>query len=87
MSFPQSAGLLIVRRGKNFDVAIFSDTISMISVQLCMTVLLIELYPFIPLSMTLTIFKVTAVSNSFDSKLYVFIQLTLNLVALLSMSK
>ena len=42
---------------ENFNIGIFSDTINMINVKLCFMVLLIELYLFIPLSMTLTIFQ------------------------------
>ena len=42
---------------KNFNVAIFSDTINVISAKLCMGVVLIELCPFIPLSVTLTVFQ------------------------------
>ena len=42
---------------ENFDIGIYSDTIYVINVKLCMMVLLIELYPFIPLSVTLTTFK------------------------------
>ena len=41
--------------GKNFNVAIFSDTINMINVKICMVVIFIELYPFKPLLVTLTI--------------------------------
>ena len=41
---------------ENFNVGIYSDTINVINVTLCMVVLLIELYLFIPLSVTLTIF-------------------------------
>ena len=44
-----------LRRGKNFNAAIFSDTIKVTNVKLCMAALLIELYLFIPLSVTLTI--------------------------------
>ena len=43
--------------GKNFNVAIFSNTVNMINVKLCMMVMLIKLYPFIPLSLSLTIFQ------------------------------
>ena len=43
--------------GKNFKILIFSDTVNVINVKLCMMVLLIELYLFIPLSVTLTIFQ------------------------------
>ena len=35
--------------GEKFNVAIFSDIIIMINVKLCMMVVLIELYPFVPL--------------------------------------
>ena len=42
---------------KNFNIEIYSDTISVINVRLCMMVLLTELYLFIALSMTLTIFQ------------------------------
>ena len=42
-------------RGKNFNVEIFLDIIHMINVRLCMMVILIELYPFIPLSVTLIV--------------------------------
>ena len=38
----------------NNDV-IFLDTINMINVKLCMMVVLIELYPFIPILVTLTV--------------------------------
>ena len=40
----QASGLF-----KNFNIGIFSDTINVINVKLCMGVLLIKLYPFIPL--------------------------------------
>ena len=43
--------------GKNMNVAIFSDTMNIIKVKVCMMVVLIELYPFIPPLMTLTIFQ------------------------------
>ena len=39
-----------------FYNGIFSDTVNVINVKLCMMVLLIKLYLFIPLSVTLTIF-------------------------------
>ena len=42
---------------ENFNIGIFSDTLNMINVKLCLMVLLNELYLFIPLSMTLTIFE------------------------------
>ena len=41
----------------NFDIEIFSDAINVINIKLCMMVLLTELYLFIPLLVTLTIFQ------------------------------
>ena len=40
----------------NLNIGIFSDTVNVISVKFYMMALLIELYLFIPLSVTLTIF-------------------------------
>ena len=52
------AGWVIVWRDKNFNVAIFSDTISVVNVKLRMMVLLIDdLYLLILLSVTITIFQ------------------------------
>ena len=48
---------------ENLTSGIFSDVIKMIKVKLCMMVLLIELYLFIPLSVTLTLFQ-GGLSNS-----------------------
>ena len=42
---------------KYFNIGIYSDTMYVINVEVCMMVLLIELYLFIPLSVTLTIFQ------------------------------
>ena len=42
---------------ENFNIRIFSDTINVVNIKLCIMVLLIELYLFIPLSVTLTIFQ------------------------------
>ena len=42
--------------GKNFNVVIFLDTLTMNNVKLCVMVVLTKLYPFIPLSVTLIIF-------------------------------
>ena len=42
---------------ENLNIGIYSDTINVTKVKLCMTVLLIELYLFIPLSVTLTVLK------------------------------
>ena len=43
--------------GKNFNVAIVSDTLNMINVKSRLMVVLIELHPFIPLSVTLIVFQ------------------------------
>ena len=48
---------VIVRHGKNFTVTVFLDTLKAINVKFCLMVLVIELYLFIPLSVTLTIFQ------------------------------
>ena len=42
---------------ENFNISIVSGTVNVITVKLCMMVLLIDLYLFIPFSVTLTIFK------------------------------
>ena len=42
---------------KNFNIGIYSDTINMINVKLCVMVLLIELYLFLSPSVTMTTFK------------------------------
>ena len=47
---------------ENLNIGIYSDTIN---VNLCMMILLIELYQFIPLSVTRPYFKVTVMLNSF----------------------
>ena len=52
--------------GKEFNVAIFSDIINMINVKIHMMVVLIELYPFIPLSITLTVFQGHSVVKQFN---------------------
>ena len=46
---------------ENFNIWVYSDTIDMMNAKIFMMVPLIELYLFIPLSVTLTIFKVTSV--------------------------
>ena len=43
--------------GENFNIVVFSDNINMINVKFCMLVVLIESYPFIPLSVTLIVFQ------------------------------
>ena len=42
---------------ENFNIGIFSDTINVINVNLCWMILHIELYVFIILSVTLTLFQ------------------------------
>ena len=42
---------------KNLKIAIFLDTVNMINVKLGMVVVLTELYPFIPLSVTLIVYQ------------------------------
>ena len=44
-------------RDKNFNVGIFSDTIDMINNTFCIMVVLSELYPVTPLSVTLIVFQ------------------------------
>ena len=51
---------------ENFNIEIYLDTINAMNVKLCMMVLLIELYLFIPLSVTLTVFQGQAISNTFN---------------------
>ena len=41
----------------DFNFVIFSDSINVINVKLCIMVLFIELYLFVPLLVTLTIFS------------------------------
>ena len=43
--------------GKSCNVAIFLDSMNMMNVKFCMMVVLIEHYPFIPLSVTLIAFQ------------------------------
>ena len=50
---------------KKFNFGIFSVTVNVINVKICMMVLLLELDLFMPLSVTLNI-KVTAVSNTLN---------------------
>ena len=68
------ASPVIVQCDKNFNVAIFLDTMNVMDVNFCMMVLLMELYLFIPLSLTLT--KVTRVSDCFKWEFHVLIWLS-----------
>ena len=42
---------------ENLNTGLYSETINVINVELCVMVLLIELYLFIPLSVALAIFQ------------------------------
>ena len=42
---------------ENFNIRIYTDTVNVINVKLCIMVLLVEFYLFIPLLVTVTIFK------------------------------
>ena len=54
--------------GIHFDVGIFSDTTDVVNIKLCIMVVLIEVYPFIPLSVTLIVFQRHRASDSFNWK-------------------
>ena len=64
--------------GKNFNVAIFLDTVYMLNVKLCMIIVVIELYPFIPLPVTLTLQGQSCV-KLFQLKILCFYQMKLKL--------
>ena len=51
--------------GKSFKAAVFLDIINVINVKLFMMVVLTDLYPDMPLSVTLMYFRDTSVSDSF----------------------
>ena len=53
----------------NFNTGIYSDTIKVINVRLCMMVLLIEFYLFIRFSVTLTIFQGHSDAEQFQPKI------------------
>ena len=75
---------------KHFNIWIFSDTINLINVKLCMMVLHIERYLFITLSVTLTVYQGHVSIKQFNWKFYVLIirlvWLIWNFVGLLSTS-
>ena len=71
---------------KNFNIAIFSDTINMINVRHCMMVSLIELYPFIPLLVTLIVFQGHSSVKQFLGNIFVCIWLSWNFVQILILS-
>ena len=78
------AGWMIVQYGKNFHVAIFSDTITVINVKLCMMALHTELYLSYQFQSPWLCFKVTAVSNNFNWKFYDVTWVSWNFIGLLS---
>ena len=57
---------------KNFNIETFSDTIDVKNVKLCM-ILLIELYLFIPLSVTLTFLQGYSSVKQFELKMFMFL--------------
>ena len=69
------AGRVNLRRGKNFNVAIFLGIINVMYIKLCMMALLIELYPFKPLSVTLIVFQGHSSVKEFQLKFYVLVRL------------
>ena len=69
------AGRVNLWRGKNFNVAIFLGIINVMYIKLCMMALLIELYPFMPLSVTLIVFQGHSSVKEFQPKFYVLVRL------------
>ena len=64
---------------KNVNTGIYSDTIKVINVKLCMMTLLIELYLCIPLSVTLTILQGHSNVEQFLSEIFCSYPMTLKL--------
>ena len=60
-------------RGKNVNVASFSDTINVVNVKPCLMVLRSELDLFIPLSVTLSVFQGHSCIQQFLTENYMFI--------------
>ena len=58
---------------KNFNIETFSDTIDVKNVKLCIMILLIELYLFIPLSVTLTFLQGYSSVKQFELKMFMFL--------------
>ena len=59
---------------ENFDIGIFSGTINVLNVKLCVMVLHIEVYLFSTLSVTLTLFQGHSIVKQFQLKCYFFIR-------------
>ena len=64
---------------RNLNIWIFSDTINVINIKLCMIVLHIKLYLFMTLSMTLTLFQGHSNVKQFLLKILSFFLIKLNL--------
>ena len=69
--------------GKSFNVAIFSDTRNMINVKLCMMVVLVEFYLFIPLLVTWIVFQSHSGVKQFNWTFHLLIRFSWNFVRLL----
>ena len=78
------AGRMIVRCGKNLNVATFLDTINVINVKFYMMVLLPGLYLSTPLSVTMTIFQGHRSVNSSNWNFDVLTWVGWNFIVLLS---
>ena len=69
---------------ENFNIGIFSKTMNVINVRLCMMVLHIGLYLLIILSMTLTLFQGHSSVKQFELKISCSYLISENFVGLLS---
>ena len=68
--------------GKKINIAIFLDTINMMNVKLCTMVVLIELYLFIPLLVTLIVFQGHSNVKQFSLKVFSSYRIKLKLCAI-----
>ena len=66
------AGRVICPVLKLFNIAVFSDTVNVMNIKLCMMVLLTELCLFIPLSMTVTVFQGHSCVKQFQLNFFFF---------------
>ena len=64
---------------RNFNIVMYSSTINVINVKLCMMVLPIELYLFTPISLTLVIFQIHRNVELFTQKILCSYPITLKL--------
>ena len=60
----------VSRLVENIYIEIYSDTVYVIDIKLCLMALLFELYLFIPLSVTLTIFQGRSNVKEFQLKTF-----------------